>query len=548
MNNPNIVEALTQISREKNVDRELVVQTLNDALVSAAKKRFPNVDNFEVELDADTGHMAVLARKTVVEEVNEPELEIDLEDARLIDDQAQMGAVVLEQLNLAEFGRNAIQTAKQILVQRVREAERERIYDQFSIRVGSIESGTVQQISHGDIVLNLGRAEAAIPLKEQIRRERYRQGDSIRGYIYEVLKSTRGPQVLLSRTHPELLRKLFSIEVPEISEGIVEIHAVAREPGERAKIAVSSNDERVDPVGACVGVKGSRVQAVVRELSGERIDIVPWIDEPEVFIARALSPASVSRVILDRRRKHAAVIVNGDQLSLAIGRSGQNSRLAVQLTGWGLDIITDEEHQVRRALVEESQEELRRLDGVSELIALSLATSGFISIKSIATADTESLKTVPGVEEELHGEEEPKLTAAALKGVAENYVAAAEARGEALRPATLTEIRAAADAAAAEAAAVEAAAVEAAAVEPAAAEPAAAEPATETEAPATDAAGGSGPDDESSAADEAELASLAPAGASGSGASGSGGEESGEEETQAQDDPIVTLKEGNEIE
>ena len=538
MNNPNIVEALTQISREKNVDRELVVQTLNDALVSAAKKRFPNVDNFEVELDADTGHMAVLARKTVVEEVNEPELEIDLEDARLIDDQAQMGAVVLEQLNLAEFGRNAIQTAKQILVQRVREAERERIYDQFSIRVGSIESGTVQQISHGDIVLNLGRAEAAIPLKEQIRRERYRQGDSIRGYIYEVLKSTRGPQVLLSRTHPELLRKLFSIEVPEISEGIVEIHAVAREPGERAKIAVSSNDERVDPVGACVGVKGSRVQAVVRELSGERIDIVPWIDEPEVFIARALSPASVSRVILDRRRKHAAVIVNDDQLSLAIGRSGQNSRLAVQLTGWGLDIITDEEHQVRRALVEESQEELRRLDGVSELIALSLATSGFISIKSIATADTESLKTVPGVEEELHGEEEPKLTAAALKGVAENYVAAAEARGEALRPATLTEIRAAADAAAAEAAAVEAAAVE----------PAAAEPATETEAPATDAAGGSGPDDESSAADEAELASLAPAGASGSGASGSGGEESGEEETQAQDDPIVTLKEGNEIE
>ena len=458
MNNLNIVEALSQISREKNVDRELVVQTLNDALVSAAKKRFPDVDNFEVELDADTGHMAVLARKTVVEEVNEPELEIDLEDARLIDDQAQMGAVVLERLNLADFGRNAIQTAKQILVQRVREAEREKIYDQFSIRLGSIEAGTVQQISHGDIVLNLGRAEAAIPLKEQIRRERYRQGDSVRGYIYEVLKSTRGPQVLLSRTHPELLRKLFSIEVPEISEGIVEIHAVAREPGERAKIAVSSNDERVDPVGACVGVKGSRVQAVVRELSGERIDIVPWIDEPEVFIARALSPASVSRVILDRRRKHAAVIVDDDQLSLAIGRSGQNSRLAVQLTGWGLDVITDQEHQARRALMDESQEELRRLQGVSELIALSLATSGFISIKAIATADVESLKTVPGVEE-------PQLTAASLKEVAEEYIVAAEARGEIMRPATLAEVKAAAEAAAAEAAATEAAATEAAAAE-----------------------------------------------------------------------------------
>ena len=457
MNNLNIVEALSQISREKNVDRELVVQTLNDALVSAAKKRFPDVDNFEVELDADTGHMAVLARKTVVEEVNEPELEIDLEDARLIDDQAQMGAVVLERLNLADFGRNAIQTAKQILVQRVREAEREQIYDQFSIRLGSIEAGTVQQISHGDIVLNLGRAEAAIPLKEQIRRERYRQGDSVRGYIYEVLKSTRGPQVLLSRTHPELLRKLFSIEVPEISEGIVTIHAVAREPGERAKIAVSSNDERVDPVGACVGVKGSRVQAVVRELSGERIDIVPWIDEPEVFIARALSPAGVSRVILDRRRKHAAVIVDEDQLSLAIGRSGQNSRLAVQLTGWGLDVITDQEHQERRALMDESQEELRRLQGVSELIALSLAASGFISIKAIATADVESLKTVPGVEEELSGAEEPGLTAAALKEVAEEYLVAAEARGEIMRPATLAEVKAAAEAAAAEAAAVEAA-------------------------------------------------------------------------------------------
>ena len=513
MNNLNIVEALSQISREKNVDRELVVQTLNDALVSAAKKRFPDVDNFEVELDADTGHMAVLARKTVVEEVNEPELEIDLEDARLIDDQAQMGAVVLERLNLADFGRNAIQTAKQILVQRVREAEREQIYDQFSIRLGSIEAGTVQQISHGDIVLNLGRAEAAIPLKEQIRRERYRQGDSVRGYIYEVLKSTRGPQVLLSRTHPELLRKLFSIEVPEISEGIVTIHAVAREPGERAKIAVSSNDERVDPVGACVGVKGSRVQAVVRELSGERIDIVPWIDEPEVFIARALSPAGVSRVILDRRRKHAAVIVDEDQLSLAIGRSGQNSRLAVQLTGWGLDVITDQEHQERRALMDESQEELRRLQGVSELIALSLAASGFISIKAIATADVESLKTVPGVEEELSGAEEPGLTAAALKEVAEEYLVAAEARGEIMRPATLAEVKAAAEAAAAEAAAVEAAAVEAAAAEAAAVE-------------AAEAIVG---EDESPGSDGGELASSSAVEAS-----GSGKEEEGE---AVQDDP-----------
>ena len=436
MNNINIVEALSQIAREKNVDRRLVIETLTDALVSAAKKRFVNADNFEVQLDADTGHMAVLARKTVVEEVNEPELEIDLEDARQIDKQAQLGSVVFEELNLADFGRNAIQAAKQILIQRVREAERDRIYDEFSGRLTQIESGIVQQISHGDIVMNLGRAEAAIPLKEQIRRERYRQGDSVRGYIYEVLKSSRGPQVLLSRTHPEFLRKLFSIEVPEIAEGIVKIHAVAREPGERAKIAVSSNDERVDPVGACVGVKGSRVQAIVRELSGERIDIVPWIDEPQIFISRALSPAATSRVIVDERRKRASVIVESDQLSLAIGKSGQNSRLAVQLTGWGLDILTEEEYQVRRQRIDESQQELRKLEGVSELIAISLASSGFISIRSIAEVEVKLLQTVPGLEDE------DGVLAARLKEKAEEYVSAAGARGEELRPATIQELEA----------------------------------------------------------------------------------------------------------
>lgn len=436
MNNINIVEALSQIAREKNVDRRLVIETLTDALVSAAKKRFVNADNFEVQLNADTGHMAVLARKTVVEEVNEPELEIDLEDARQIDKQAQLGSVVFEELNLSDFGRNAIQAAKQILIQRVREAERDRIYDEFSGRLTQIESGIVQQISHGDIIMNLGRAEAAIPLKEQIRRERYRQGDSVRGYIYEVLKSTRGPQVLLSRTHPEFLRKLFSIEVPEIAEGIVKIHSVAREPGERAKIAVSSNDERVDPVGACVGVKGSRVQAIVRELSGERIDIVPWIDEPQIFIARALSPAAISRVIVDERRQRASVIVGSDQLSLAIGKSGQNSRLAVQLTGWGLDILTEEEYQARRRRIEESQQELRKLEGVSELIAISLASSGFISIRAIAEVEVQLLQTVPGLE----GED--GALAARLKEKAEKYVSEAEVRGEGLRPATIQELEA----------------------------------------------------------------------------------------------------------
>jgi len=414
MTNLSIVEALGQIAREKNVDREMVVQTLKDALVSAAKRRYGNTENYFAEVDPQTGSMEVVAHMRVVEEVEEPSAEITLEDALEIDRSAQLGGVVVNKLNFADFGRNAIQTAKQILIQRVREAERERIYEEFIGRVGIIESGTVQQISHGDIVLNLGRAEAAIPYREQIRRERYRQGDAVRGYIYEVLKSSRGPQVLLSRSHPEFLRKLFSIEVPEIAEGIVQIHGVAREPGERAKIAVSTSDERVDPVGACVGVKGSRVQTIVRELSGERIDIVPWIDEPQIFIERALSPANVSRVITDNRRKHAIVLVDEDQLSLAIGKSGQNSRLAVQLTGWGLDIITEPQYQERRARQELVQQLLHKIPGVSELIALSLTTSGFDSIRSVAEATLELLRTVPGLEEE--------EAARTLRSAAENFL------------------------------------------------------------------------------------------------------------------------------
>lgn len=414
MENLNIVEALTQIAREKSVDRNLVIQTLSEALISAAKKRYGNADNFAVDIDASTGRMAVVANKTVVEEVLDPTTQITLQDALQIDEHAQLGGVVAEQLNFAEFGRNAIQTAKQVLIQRMREAERERVHEAFAPRVGQIESGVVQQISHGDIILNLGKAEAAIPLKEQIRRERYRQGDTVRGYIFEVLKVSKGPQILLSRTHPEFLKKLFSIEVPEISDGIVKIHAVAREPGERAKIAVSSNDDRVDPVGACVGVKGSRVQAIVRELSGERIDIVPWSEEASVFISRALSPAAVSRVILDHRRKHATAIVEDGQLSLAIGKSGQNSRLAVQLTGWGLEIITHDKYQERHSQIDGYQQELRRVPGVSELIALSLVTSGFTTIASVVEATAELLRTVPGLE---------GAAASQVKESAQNYLA-----------------------------------------------------------------------------------------------------------------------------
>ena len=454
MTNISIVEALSQIAREKNVNRELVVETLADALISAAKKRYGNTENYEAEIDPVSGRMEVVAHKTVVEEIEEPSMEIELEDALAIDGEAKMGSVVVEKLNFDDFGRNAIQTAKQVLVQRVREAERERIFDEFKGRVGQIESGTVQQISRGDIILNLGRAEAAIPLKEQIRRERYRQGDTIRGLIFEILTVSRGPQVLLSRSHPDLLGKLFEIEVPEIAEGIVRIHAVAREPGERAKIAVSSSDERVDPVGACVGVKGSRVQAIVRELSGERIDIVPWSDEPEIFIARAISPANVQRVIVDHRRRHAVVLVEEDQLSLAIGRYGQNSKLAVQVTGWGLDIITESEYQERRARITQVEQEFRQISGVSELIALSLATSGFTSIRELGESTIELLRTVPGMEEE--------EAAVQLRDSASTYFAEHREEIEAAEEAAAqaaAQAKAAAEAAAAQAKAAAAAAL-----------------------------------------------------------------------------------------
>ncbi|MDP6777464.1 MAG: transcription termination factor NusA, partial [Candidatus Latescibacteria bacterium] len=341
--NYEVLEALGQIAQEKNVSRDLVIETLEIGLISAAKRRFGTADNVEVEIDANSGEIRVQATKEVVEDgdVEEPGLQIPLSAAKEIDPKAKVGKEVKEELAFADFGRNAIQSAKQILIQRVREAERERIYEDFQGRIGEVMSGTVQQISHGDILINMGRTEAIIPLKEQIRKERYRQGDPIRASLVNVLRTSKGPQVVLSRTHPDFLVKLFQFEVPEIYEGIIEVKAVAREPGERAKIAVDSNDERIDPVGACVGMKGSRVQAVVRELSNERIDIVPWSEDEAIFLSRALSPATVRRVVVDRRENRMTAIVDDDQLSLAIGKSGQNARLASQLSGWKVDIITD---------------------------------------------------------------------------------------------------------------------------------------------------------------------------------------------------------------
>lgn len=399
--NYEVLEALRQIAQEKNVNRDLVIETLEVGLISAAKKRFGLGDNVEVTFDNGSGEILVEAIKEVVEddELEDPGLQMALSQARELNPAIESGDQIRESLPFEAFGRNAIQTAKQVLVQRVREAERDKIHEDFQGRIGEIISGTVQQISRGDILVNLGRTEAVIPLKEQIRKERYRQGDPIRAYVVNVLRTAKGPQVLLSRTHPGFLDKLFQLEVPEIYEGTIEVKAVAREPGERAKIAVHSNDARIDPVGACVGMKGSRVQAVVRELSNERIDIVPWSEDEAIFLSRALSPAVVKRVVIDRRERRMSAIVDDDQLSLAIGKSGQNARLAAQLTGWHVDIMTEsrfEEQQAERAATAVA---ISDVPGVGKIMLERLEAAGIHTANTLVRMSLEKLTQVPGIGE-----------------------------------------------------------------------------------------------------------------------------------------------------
>ena len=399
--NYEVLEALRQIAQEKNVNRDLVIETLEMGLISAAKRRFGTGDNVEVNIDHDSGEIAVEAVMEIVAdgEVEDAGLQVGLTQARKTDAKAKVGGELRARLNFADFGRNAIQTAKQVLVQRVREAEREKIYEDYQGRVGEIISGTVQQISRGDILINLGRTEAVIPLKEQIRKERYRQGDPIRAYVLDVLRVARGPQVVLSRTHPGFLERLFQLEVPEIYEGVIEIKAVSREPGERAKIAVHSNDARIDPVGACVGMKGSRVQAVVRELSNERIDIVPWSEDEAIFLSRALSPATVRRVVIDRRDKRMSAIVDEDQLSLAIGKAGQNARLAAQLTGWNVDTMTEARYEEIQAERQATTVPLDAVPGTGPATRDRLEAAGISSANDLVRVSFRALLDVPGVGE-----------------------------------------------------------------------------------------------------------------------------------------------------
>ncbi len=340
--NVELLRALEQLEEERGISKDVIIEAIEAALLSAYKKNFGSTaQNMRIEMDRATGEMRAYQVRTVVEHVEDPTTQIALAQVREWDPSAQVGDMVEVEVTPKDFGRIAAQTAKQVVVQRLREAERELVYKEFRDREGDIVTGIVQRIERKNVYLDLGRIEAVLPPPEQIPRESYRQGERVKAYVVEVRQGTRGPQIVVSRTHPGLLKRLFELEVPEVYEGIVELKAIAREAGTRSKIAVASRDRNVDAVGACVGPKGSRVQAIVDELRGEKIDIVAWSPDAAQFVAAALSPAKVVRVEIQEPTKTALVVVPDHQLSLAIGREGQNARLAAKLTGWRIDIKSE---------------------------------------------------------------------------------------------------------------------------------------------------------------------------------------------------------------
>lgn len=393
-----MLEAMTLIAREKNIDFDAVVETLEASLLAAAKKKYAYTDNISFKFDRKANELSMIATKKVVNQVNDPNIEIALVDARELDPEAQLGDELDIYLDYEfEFGRNAINSAKQILIQKIREAEHERIYNEFIDKVGTLVTGVVQQIDKGNVIVNLGRGEAILPVKEQIPREKFRQGDRIRAYILDVQKTPRGPQIILSRVNNEFLRALFALEVPEIYEKIIEIRAIAREPGERAKIAVYSSDERIDPVGACVGIKGVRVQSIVRELNNERIDIVPFTSNPEVFVTRALAPAKVTAIDVFDAEKKMTVAVEDEKLSLAIGRNGQNARLASRLTGWKVNILAESEYNDQKKREAEMLVPVGELEGIGAKIRDRLIEADISSIQRLAAASVETLTKIEGI-------------------------------------------------------------------------------------------------------------------------------------------------------
>ena len=390
---------LNQLVRDKGINKAVLIEAIEAALLSAARKHYGHHLNLECRYEEETGMVEVLQFKSVVEHIDDPDTQLSLEEARRdYDVDAMVGDEFGKKLDASVLGRIAAQTAKQVIVQKVRDAERGVIYEEFKNSKGELVNGIVMRFDRGNIVVNLGRTEAILPSREQIRKERYRRGDRLRALIIDIDPSARGPQIVLSRSHPDFLKKLFEIEVPEITEKVVEIKLVAREPGERAKIAVASKDASVDPVGACVGIKGSRVHAVVQEMRGERIDIIPWTEDHPSFVARALSPAEVSKVMVDEDEHAMVVIVPDDQLSNAIGRNGQNVKLASRLSGWRIDVrsVSTAEEESRRA-----RNLLSAIPGIQFTHAEILFQVGYRGVREVSEANVADIASLDGFNEEM---------------------------------------------------------------------------------------------------------------------------------------------------
>jgi N utilization substance protein A len=396
-----LLQIADAVAREKLIDRELVLEAMEDSLGKAARSRYGAELDIRAHIDRKSGEITMTRVKQVVEEVENYQAEMDLTEARVLNPEVEVGDFVeIDQLPTMEFGRVAAQTAKQVIVQRVREAERERQYEEYKDRIGTIINGVVRRVEYGNVIVDLGRGEGIIRRDQLIPRETYRVGDRIRAYVRDVRAEVRGPQIFLSRTAPEFMAELFKMEVPEIYDGVIEIKAVARDPGSRAKIGVISYDNSIDPVGACVGMRGSRVQAVVAELQGEKIDIIPWNDDAATFLVNALQPAEVTKVVMDEDAERIEVVVPEEQLSLAIGRRGQNVRLASQLTGWDIDILTEEEESTRRqAEFAERTKVFMDTMNIDEMVAQLLVTEGFTSLEEVAFVDIDELSAIEGFDE-----------------------------------------------------------------------------------------------------------------------------------------------------
>jgi transcription termination/antitermination protein NusA len=395
-----LLQIADAVAREKSIDKAVVLEAMEDAITRAAKARYGMENEIRAEIDPRSGETRLNRLLMVVEVIENDATQISLKEASKKNPAAQVGDFIAEPLPPIEFGRIAAQSAKQVIVQKVRDAERDRMYDEFKDRIGEIVNGTVKRAEYGNVIVDLGRGEGIVRRDEALPRETFRAGDRIRAYVYDVRREQRGPQIFLSRTHPQFMAKLFGQEVPEIYDGVVDVVSVARDPGSRAKIAVRSKDGSIDPVGACVGMRGSRVQAVVNELQGEKIDIIQWSPDVATFVVNALAPAEVSKVVLDEDVERIEVVVPDEQLSLAIGRRGQNVRLASQLTGWDIDIMTEAEESERRQkeFATRTATFVNALD-VDETLAQLLASEGFSAVEELASVDASEIATIDGLDE-----------------------------------------------------------------------------------------------------------------------------------------------------